>query len=211
MPPRRSQVERRMSFQRGVAKSGKKGLATCDIRLAGWQVSRDGLVAACFFCGNFGETPLLASPQVAGRASQVLPARGGEIWRKGLAGGKKDLRLATFDLRGGRIAGTAKDAACFFCGKSGGTSFLASPQVAGRASQVLPARGGEIWRKGQRKGLATCDIRLAGWQDSRDGERCRLPFQWQIWRDVIPCLPAGRRSSVAGPSREVGEIWRERA
>ena len=49
---------------------------------------------------------------------------------------------------------------------------------------------------------ATCDIRLAGWQDSRNGERCRLPFQWQRWRSVIPCLPAGRRSRVACPSSE---------
>ena len=67
-------------------------------------------------------------------------------------------------------------------------------------------RNGKCLFKGQTpkfgKGLATCDFRLAGWQVSRDGERCRVPFQWQRWRNAIPCLPAGRRSSVACPSRE---------
>lgn len=53
---------------------------------------------------------------------------------------KHEERPATCDIR---LAGwqghrSGWDAACFFSGKEGGTSFLASPQVASRASQVPP-------------------------------------------------------------------------
>ena len=48
------------------------------------------------------------------------------------------MRRSTCGVAGS--VGTAKDAACLFSGKDGGTPFLASPQVAGRASHVLPAK-----------------------------------------------------------------------
>ena len=61
----RFRLKGRRVFRRSVKR-------TCDIRLAVRQGTRDGHTATCLFCGNFVEKSLLASPQVASRASQVL-------------------------------------------------------------------------------------------------------------------------------------------